>query len=168
MQVAATRRVHGMHRVVGYYGAEGSLSAKAADIHGGRREWRRYTLIMNINLQGTGVPLTPAISDYVAKKLEALEKFVENEGAVSADAEVGKTTDHHKSGDIFRAEVNLHVGGTIIRAVAEAEDLYAAIDAVKDELSEELRRHKDKRESMLRKGGETLKEMLHEDTESQG
>jgi putative sigma-54 modulation protein len=116
---------------------------------------------MNIIIQAKGLEMTPAISEYVAKKIESLDKFVDGE-AVSATVEVGKTTDHHRSGDIFRAEVNVHLGGRTLRAEAEKDDLYAAVDAMKDEMAEEIRRFKDKHETTFREGAGEIKRIVRE------
>ena len=76
------------------------------------------------------------------------------------DVEVGRTTQHHKSGDIFRAEINLKLKGDSLRAVREAEDLYAAIDQVKDEIVDLLTTHADKRRTLLRRGAAKIKNIL--------
>ncbi len=116
---------------------------------------------MNLNIKTTNISLTPAIQDYLEKKLGMLNKFIDLEGDnVFIHAEVGKTTKHHKSGDFFRAEVNLRVGGRTFRAVSEKDDLYAAIDEVKDELSEEIKAGKEKKISIVRKSALKLKNML--------
>jgi putative sigma-54 modulation protein len=116
---------------------------------------------MNLNIKTTNTTLTPAISDYVEKKIGMLNKFVNLEGDnVFIQAEVGKTTRHHKSGDFFRAEVNIRVGGKNYRAVSEKDDLYAAIDEVKDELAEEIKSGKERQISVVRRGALKLKNML--------
>ncbi len=116
---------------------------------------------MNLNIKTTNISLTPAISEYLDKKLSMLNKFVDLErDNVLIQAEVGKTTHHHKSGDIFRAEVNLRINGKNYRAVSEKDDLYVAIDMVKDELAEEIKSGKERRISIVRKGALKLKNMI--------
>jgi N-ethylmaleimide reductase len=56
----------------------------------------------------------------------------------------GKISKHHKSGDIFRAEIRAIVDGQDYYAVSEAEDLYVAIDEVKDEIVHKLTSKKKK------------------------
>lgn len=101
---------------------------------------------MQINIKSTLIPLTPAIESYVHKKIGALEKFLKQfkPASVEARVEVGKTTEHHHKGDVFRAEVNLHIPKQLLRAEYEAGDLYAAIDLVHDELKRQIINRKDK------------------------
>ncbi|MBI2476142.1 MAG: ribosome-associated translation inhibitor RaiA [Candidatus Taylorbacteria bacterium] len=116
---------------------------------------------MTINLKGTALELTPEISDYLHKRLQAVEKFLPkgNDGFM-ADIELGRTTGHHHSGDIFRAEINIHIGGKTFRAVSEKHDLHSAIDGMKDEITRELSSHKEKRLSLLRRSGQRIKNLL--------
>ena len=89
---------------------------------------------MNIQIKNTNLELTQAISDYLYKKLSDLENLVSHHDKDAlCRVEIGKTTKHHKSGDVFRAEINLRMKGENVYVVSEREDLYAAIDEVKDE-----------------------------------
>ncbi len=120
----------------------------------------RYNKNMKLNIKATNIELTPAISAYVEKKLVGIEKFLgENTGAV-AQVEVGKSTQHHRSGDIFRAEVHITGGGADHYAVSEQSDLYAAIDVVKDELVRSMNHEKGKRFARTRRGARMVKEMM--------
>lgn len=118
---------------------------------------------MNINIKATNMDLTDAIRDYAEKRVESLRKFLSDGGDnVQVQIEVGKTTNHHKSGDIFRAEINLSLAGnaTQFRAEAETADLYAAIDMARDELEVELKRYKGKKEALYKRGAKTLKSLM--------
>lgn len=89
--------------------------------------------------------LTEAIKDHISSKLDSVERlcgtFAES---VQLDVEVGKTTKHHQKGPYFFAEYNLQVPGQLIRARKEMEDLYQAIDAVKNDIRHQLKNYKDK------------------------
>jgi ribosomal subunit interface protein len=74
--------------------------------------------------------------------------------------EIGKTTGHHKTGDLFKSEITLHIGGKVFRASAEKEDLYSAIDVVTEEVAEELRSFKNKRKSLIRRGASKIKSII--------
>jgi len=116
---------------------------------------------MDINIKATNIALTPDISDYLDKRLKSFEKYIDPEDtSVLLSVEVGKTTDHHQSGDIFRAEINLHISGGDFRAVSEQGTLYNAIDEAKEEMTRELRRHKRKRLHLMRRGGAKIKEFM--------
>ncbi len=116
---------------------------------------------MNINIKATGIALTPAISDYVYKKISSVEKYLSKKGpTASAQVEVGKTTKHHKSGDVFKAEVRLIGGGLDMYAVEEAEDLYAAIDLVEAEITRGILKTKGRHIQLLRRGQRAIKDLM--------
>jgi ribosomal subunit interface protein len=107
--------------------------------------------------------VTEALSLYVEKKLEAVKKYFHEEGDATAfaDVELGKSSSHHHhAGDLFRAEVNLRYNGVTYRAVSEKDNLYSAIDDVKDELVRELDKSKKKKRHFLHKGGAKIKNMI--------
>jgi ribosomal subunit interface protein len=113
-------------------------------------------------IKATGTTLTPAITDYVNAKLgkEVLEKFSGSNGIFNVEVDIGKTTGHHSHGEIFRAEVNVHVKGKVLRAVSDKEDLYSAIDDVRDEIVEVLRDTKTKKDTLWKRGARSIKKML--------
>ncbi len=114
---------------------------------------------MILNTKATGISLTPSITDYIWKKVNILEKFFRSE-EILANIEVGRTTRHHKSGDIFRAEIHITADGEEYYAVAEKNDLYAAIDEVKDEIVHELTSKRKKALHLFRRGGAKIKNLL--------
>lgn len=114
---------------------------------------------MKLNIKATNIELTPAISAYVEKKLSGVAKFLGETDSV-ARVEVGKVSQHHKSGDIFKAEVHITGGGADHYAVSEQSDLYAAIDTVKDELARTMSHDKGKRFARARRGARMVKDMM--------
>ncbi len=116
---------------------------------------------MKINTKSTSITLTPDITNYLDKKLEGLKKFIDpQDPAVMIDVELGKTTRHHQTGDIFRAEINIFAPQKTFRAEAESSDLYSAIDELKDQIQNELRSDKKKTLHFVRKSGQKLKNFL--------
>jgi len=118
---------------------------------------------MKINIKATNIEITPAIQEYVEKKVMSLEKFFRDKSdTVLASVEIGMTTNHHKSGDIFRAEVNLSDAGSGDQTYAESEkdDLYSAIDEMKDKAERECLSLKNKRHTLIKRGAARLKNML--------
>lgn len=96
-------------------------------------------------IKTTHIDLTPAIQSYVEEKMLGLSKLTAHyEPAVKLDIEVGKTSDHHKRGPVFRCECNLEIPGELLRVEAVENDLYAAIDKCQDALRKQLRRLNDK------------------------
>ena len=104
---------------------------------------------MITKVKGTGIELTDAIKQYVDEKFSDLTKFFDN--IQSMDIDIGMRSQHHHKGKIFYAEINVLVPGREIRIVKDSEDLYKAIDKVRDHLKNELKefkerlRHKDKK-----------------------
>ena len=116
---------------------------------------------MRINIKGTNIELTPSLLDYLNKRLQSLDKLVHNkEEAAILDVEVGRTTKHHASGDVFRAELNIHIGSKSFRAVRESSDLYSSIDEAKSQMMDELRSSKGKKLHLLRRGGQRVKAII--------
>jgi putative sigma-54 modulation protein len=115
---------------------------------------------MNIQIKATTLSLTPAISEYVEKKLSALSKFFDNDTTVRCDVELAKTTNHHNKGDIFKAEVHIVAKDKNIYASVEKEDLYVAIDLVKDDVVREITTTNERQRSQLRKGEAKIKEII--------
>jgi putative sigma-54 modulation protein len=101
---------------------------------------------MNISIKATHLDLTPSIKEYVEEKVGHLGKFI-----VAQEAKVELARDaHHHSGLVFRAEVNLVLGGKLMRADAFAEDIYAAVDLVIPKLKEQIAKFKDKKTTVNR------------------
>ena len=115
---------------------------------------------MNINMKPTRIILTPAISDYVDKRIGTIGKFHENDSTAQCDIELARTSNHHKQGDIFRADVHIVGKDKNIYASEEHEDLYAAIDAVRDNILREIKSTTSKKRSLIRRGGAQIKNII--------
>ena len=117
---------------------------------------------MKILKKATNIEFTPAIDEYLAKHLIAhIERLVDTKDESATVAlEVGKTSRHHNKGDVFRAEVNLHISGSNLRAEAERDDLHMAIDEVREEIVRELTKNKKRRFDLLKRGGQKLKDLM--------
>ena len=115
---------------------------------------------MNINIKATNMELTSAINDYVNKRLSGIKKFVKDGEEMIAHIEVGKTTNHHKQGDVFRAEFNIEISGSKFYTFSEKEDLYAAIDDAKEEIVRQITSNKDRKQTLFKRGASSIKKML--------
>ncbi len=112
-----------------------------------------------IQIKTTHTEIDERLKDLVHHKLQSLEKFLKRVEDVRCDVELEKLTDHH-TGNIFRAEVNLFVGGTLYRGEATQDSFEKAIDEVRGEIKKELRRASGKRESLYKRGKRKIKEMI--------
>jgi ribosomal subunit interface protein len=115
---------------------------------------------MNINIKTTNITLTSQISDYVDKRLEKIKKLVSDDMSAQCDIELGKTSEHHQKGDIFRAEIHVIGVGKNAYASTERNDLYSAIDDVKDQILRKLKDDKGKKMSLVRRSGIRVKNMV--------
>lgn len=116
--------------------------------------------MLNKRIKTTNMELTDAISHYVHKKVDVLERFIEPDMEALADIEIGRTTNHHHKGDVFKAEINLNIGKDNFQTVVIESDLYAAIDKMKDRIVNEVKRSKRKRFHLLRRGHQKIKNIL--------
>lgn len=101
----------------------------------------------------TNIEPSEAINNYVLKKFSVLDKYLAGVGMPhDCSIEIGHTTKHHKKGRFYRAEVDFILPKRIIRAEAEAYDLYAAIDILQKELERQIKSYKEKIRKNVIKG----------------
>ncbi len=114
---------------------------------------------MKIIFKKKDFAITPSVQDYVQKKMETLEKFFKSFGEEKRiiEVELGKSVGKQKSGDIFRAEINLNLGGKMFRAESEQADLLSAIDETRDDLEQEIKKFKEKKGTIFIRGARSLK-----------
>jgi len=91
---------------------------------------------MQLNVTGHHVDVTPALRDYVATKLQRLERHFDHVSDVHCVLTVEKLA--HK------AEATIHLSGGTIHADSTENDMYAAIDGLIDKLNRQVRKHKEK------------------------
>jgi ribosomal subunit interface protein len=116
---------------------------------------------MKINEKGVNMQITPDIKDYLYKKLAHIEKFLNpTDESVLCEVELGKISNHHNKGDVYKTEINLHIAGKNLRAVSEMEDIFASIDIAKDDIVRDLQTNKDRKVSMMKRGGAKIKNLL--------
>jgi len=98
---------------------------------------------MKLSIKATNLELTPEIKKAIEEKIATLDKFTSHiKAPVEVFVEVALETRHHKKGKIFYAEANIQVPGKIIRAEAEEEGIYQAINRIKDELHRLLKEYR--------------------------
>jgi len=101
---------------------------------------------MKINIKATNLDLTPSIVRYIEEKISSTEKFLEkfeNKSEAEVFVEIARTTNHHRKGEVFRAEANMELPGKVLRADHEDWDIRVAIDKVKDKFQAEIKKYKE-------------------------
>jgi putative sigma-54 modulation protein len=116
---------------------------------------------MHIIITGVQMEITDAIRAYSLEKMKTLEKYIEKDDTSGKlTLELSKTSNHHVHGDVFQAEAQLHARGKEISMKTTQDDLYKAIDILKDMLTRELASHKDKSQSSFRKSAHKVKALF--------
>jgi ribosomal subunit interface protein len=114
---------------------------------------------MNINFKYNNHAEAQELSDITEQKLATLKKFIAADQSIICDAEFDKVA-ANKKGAIFRFSTNLQVDGDMYRADATEESFEAAVDEVRDELDKKLRRTKSKKDSLGKKAGRAMKNLI--------
>jgi ribosomal subunit interface protein len=116
---------------------------------------------MRLTIKATNITHTNAIDAHIMKRMRELEKVLEpKEKSELARIEVGLLTKHHKSGDVFFAEITFHVKKKDFRARVEDADLYRAVDAMKDEVVREVTSYHDRMRALAKEGGREMKRRM--------
>lgn len=113
----------------------------------------------NITFKHTNSNTDSRIHGFVTQKLSGLEKYVGGETDTRCEVEFERVAPQ-KSGNVCRIEVNIWVAGTLYRAEAVAQTFEAAVDVVRDELDQEMRKAHKKRNSLFRRGSRKIKEIM--------
>jgi putative sigma-54 modulation protein len=92
--------------------------------------------IMNLQISGHHLDITPAIRDYVTGKLERITRHSDN----LIDINVILSVDKLKQ----KAEITVHLSGKDIYVESVDEDMYAAIDILIDKLDRQVQKYKQK------------------------
>src|SRR6185436_6155308 len=96
---------------------------------------------MHITIKTKELELTPALKEWIEDKIGGLGKFVirhEEQGKLLCEVDVSRITKHHNKGEVFSAQVNLHMPGRNLRAEANDFDVRVAIDRVRDTIQHDL------------------------------
>ncbi len=91
---------------------------------------------MRLTVTGHHIEITPAMRSYVEKRIERVVRHFDG----IQDAAFILTVEKLRQ----RAEATLHMRGEHVHAVADDENMYAAIDALSDKLERLVRKHKEK------------------------
>lgn len=105
---------------------------------------------MKIDITYKNITPDEPLKVFVEEKVGGLERFF-GAGPIEARVEIGLPSTHHRSGRIYYAEINLKVGGKLLRATCQHEDMRNAIVDAKNELQQEIKKFKEKKRDISRK-----------------
>ncbi len=116
---------------------------------------------MKYTTKATDMALSASVEEYIAKKMAALDKVVAHfDGAVTAEVEAGRTTRHHRTGDVFRVEIMVHAKKKDLRTEATGKTVLEAMDKAQEGMRTELERFKEKSVDSVKTGGRAIKKLL--------
>lgn len=101
---------------------------------------------MEIHIYKKQIELLPEAEQYIEKKVGSLDKFLqrfEGKGEIMADVEVSRTTEHHIHGQVYYAEITMHLPNKTLRAEHYDENIEKAIDGVKNKIKAEIMKYRD-------------------------
>ncbi len=104
---------------------------------------------MKISVRGKNIEVTPALEDYVEKKIGKLAKFFEED--VESQVVLSVTRGDHL------VEATVFLSGLILRAEEATDDMYSSIDLVVEKLEKQIHKYKTRLNRRLRQT--SLKEL---------
>jgi len=105
---------------------------------------------MQVDIHAKGLELNAPLRAFIEEKMADIERLLGESGPALARVEVGISSQHHQSGPIYYAEVNLDLLGHLLRAESTNYDRHSAIVDVKDELKVLVKKHKERLEDAQR------------------
>ncbi len=98
--------------------------------------------MLTYNIRGENIEVTPAIREYVEKKVDKLNRYFNED--LEATTHVNLKVYNDKTTKI---EITIPMNSLTLRAEERHEDMYAGIDLILDKLERQIRKHKTKSKS---------------------
>ena len=95
--------------------------------------------MLDFNIRGENIEVTPAIREHVEKKVQKLERYFADGANATATAHVNMKVYNDKQ---TKVEVTIPMQNLTLRAEERHADLYAAIDLIVDKLERQIRKYK--------------------------
>ena len=95
--------------------------------------------MIKYSIRGENLEVTEALRDYVAPKLEKIEKYFQADQ--EPDARVNLKVYREKTAKV---EVTIPLGSITLRAEDVSQDMYGSIDLVTDKIERQIRKNKTK------------------------
>ena len=95
--------------------------------------------MLNFNIRGENIEVTPAIREYVESKIEKVERYFNEDLNANANVNLKVYNDRQT-----KVEVTIPMKNLTLRAEERHNDMYAAVDLIVDKLERQIRKHKTK------------------------
>lgn len=89
---------------------------------------------MNVNVRGKNIDVTPALKEYVEKKITKVTKQFKTVGDISAVLKVEKGN--------HIVEITVPASGILLRAQETTKDMYSSIDLVIEKIERQINKYK--------------------------
>lgn len=89
---------------------------------------------MNVNVRGKNIVVTPALKEYVEKKITKITRQFKTVGDISAVLKVEKGN--------HIVEITVPASGILIRAQESTKDMYSSIDLVVEKIERQVHKYK--------------------------
>lgn len=96
---------------------------------------------INLQVEGSGLDITPAIRSYIEKKISKFNKY--SSYITNVKVRCTQKVAHRGTAQDFKIEFTVDVPNTIIRVEKKGEDMYAMIDEIVDVVVRKLNRYKE-------------------------
>jgi putative sigma-54 modulation protein len=93
-------------------------------------------------IKGKNIDVTPALKEYIGKKLSKLDKYAQHIIEVVVEMHVEKNP---RIADNNIIDVNIYANGAVLRAEEANPDMYASIDLVIDKLDRQMKKYEEKK-----------------------
>lgn len=93
--------------------------------------------MLNFNIRGENLEVTPAIREHVENKVSKLERYFTDEVHATVHANLKVYNDKQT-----KVEITIPMKNLTLRAEERHDDMYAAIDLIVDKLERQIRKYK--------------------------
>jgi len=116
---------------------------------------------MRVIMKSKEIKISDDLSSYAEKRINKLGKFLESidPNLIEATIEFCKAVGGQRQGNIFQADVNLTIPGKFFRSEVVGDNPYSMIDDAKEELEDEIRKFKTKKDTMFKRGARSVKKL---------
>ena len=99
---------------------------------------------MSVNVKGRNIDVTPALKEYVEKKITKVTKQFKTVGDISAVLKVEKGN--------HIVEITVPASGILLRAQETTKDMYSSIDLVVEKIERQIHKYKTRLMKRTRSG----------------
>ncbi len=104
--------------------------------------------MLNYNIRGENIEVTPAIREHVENKIGKLERYFNETPDANVNVNLKVYPDKKT-----KVEVTIPMPNLVLRAEERHDDMYAGIDLIIDKLERQIRKHKTKVNRKMRDKG---------------